>query len=199
MPRWFHRREDTTHLPALAGSIASRTRVAVTYGGGERPHKYHRVAPLGIVNKAGVWYLVAQRARRITVYRVARIRALRMLDDTFDRPLDFDLIGFWEAWSSDFEATRPHIEVIVRAAPEAKASMPEIFGDAVLPALAASGPDDSEGWSDVTLTFENEIVATYRLAGFGGLIEVRSPRSVRSRLIATATATLERHAPSDRN
>ena len=195
MPRWFHHREDTTHLPTLAASIADRTRVAIVYGTGERARKRREVAPLGIVNKAGVWYLVAQSAKRVNVYRVARIRTLRRLGSTFDRPHDFDLVPFWEAWSADFETTRPHILVIVRASPEAKSSMPEVFGDAVLPTLAAGGPDDPDGWSDVTLSFENEIAAAYRLAGFGGLIEVRFPDSVRTRLVATATETLRRHSP----
>jgi predicted DNA-binding transcriptional regulator YafY len=145
------------------------------------------------VNKAGVWYLVAKRAKRIVVYRVARIRALRRLDVTFDRPGDFDLVTFWEAWSADFETTRPRIEVSLRASPEAKSAMPEVFGDAVLPALAASGPDDTAGWCGIRLSFEDEIAAAHRLAGFGGLIEVQTPSSVRDRLIALATGTLQRH------
>jgi predicted DNA-binding transcriptional regulator YafY len=45
----------------------------------------------------------------------------------------------------------------------------------------------------VTLTFEHEIAAAHRLAGFGGRVEVLSPPSVRERLVAAAQGILGRY------
>jgi len=45
----------------------------------------------------------------------------------------------------------------------------------------------------VTLSFEHELAAAHRLAGFGGQVEVVSPSSVRERLVATAQGILERY------
>jgi predicted DNA-binding transcriptional regulator YafY len=195
MPNWFRRADDTPQLPVVAASIRDRRSIDLTYRTASRSKKHERLAPLGIVNKAGVWYLVAASSGETRVFRLARIESVRVRDDTFARPPDFDLAEFWEAWSADFEATRPQIRVVVRASPRAVDVMPEVFGEAVRDALAnASGPDD-EGWIELVLTFEHEAAAAHRLAGFGGSIEVRAPESVRIRLIETATATLARYRP----
>jgi len=69
-----------------------------------------------------------------------------------------------------------------------------VFGDAVLPALAAAGPvGERRGWRAVTLTFEHEHAAAARLAGFGDGIEVVTPASVRDLLVANARGTLRRY------
>ena len=63
------------------------------------------------------------------------------------------------------------------------------------PALGAAGPADAAGFREVTLTFEHETAAATRLAGFGGQVEVLSPASVRTRLVATARELLDRYPP----
>ena len=45
----------------------------------------------------------------------------------------------------------------------------------------------------MTLPFEHEVAAAYRLAGFGDQVEVLSPLSVRDRLVRTARQILTRY------
>jgi predicted DNA-binding transcriptional regulator YafY len=113
----------------------------------------------------------------------------------FERPTDFDLAEYWQTWSGAFEASRPRLAVVVHATPAALRAFPEVFGDAVRPALAAA-KDTGDGRRAVALTFEHERAAATRLAGFGADIEVVSPRAVRKRIVANARATLRRHAVS---
>ncbi len=55
------------------------------------------VGPLGLGNKAGTWYLVAVTGSQPrAVFRVGRITSARVLAESFERPADFDLAGFWE-------------------------------------------------------------------------------------------------------
>ena len=196
MPRWFHHREDTPHLAALADAIDTQRLLTIGYRSNRaRAAKTATVSPLGLVNKAGVWYLVGvQPSGRMAVYRAGRIETLRVLDETFERPSDFDLVRYWEAWSADFESSLPTVAVAVRASPTAIVVMPEILGVAVRPALDAAEPADRDGWRRLVLTFEHDDAAAFRLAGFGGGIEVLSPESVRTRLVAAAEATLQRYA-----
>jgi predicted DNA-binding transcriptional regulator YafY len=196
MPRWFHSREAVPHLITVATAVRRRERIAITYRRGEHGATRERaVEPLGVVNKAGVWYLVAATApARTTVFRVARIRSARPLGERFDRAAEFDLVAFWDAWSAEFEGSRPRIQVTVRASPDAMRALPEIFGDAVRAAIDGAGPPDAAGWSSLTLTFEDERAAVYRLAGLGGVVEVVSPAAVRDGLVALAEATLRHHA-----
>jgi predicted DNA-binding transcriptional regulator YafY len=199
MPRWFHSREAVPHLATVAEAVRRGRRASISYRRGNGDAAGPRVVgPLGIVNKAGVWYLVALTSSgRTAAFRVGRIEAARLLDEPSDRPEGFELVAWWDAWSADFQSSRPQLEVTVRASVEALAALPEILGDAVLPAIEAAGPPDQQGWRALVLTFEHERAAAYRLAGLGDLVEVVSPTAVRDRLIATARATLLRHGAPD--
>jgi predicted DNA-binding transcriptional regulator YafY len=199
MPRWFGSQEEAPHLRTLAEALRRRQHLALGYARGDGPAgpgATRVVGPLGLVNKAGIWYLVAAtRSGRVAVFRAARISSARVLvDKPFERPADFELPGFWERWSAEFTSTRPRLPVRLRASPEALAVFGEIFGDDARPALDAALPPDEQGWQVVTLSFEHELAAAHRLAGFGGRVEVLSPSSVRERLLATAREILGRYA-----
>ena len=120
MPRWFHQREDTPHLAALADAIDRQRLVAIAVPEQSRAERRSPPpsSPLGLVNKAGVWYLIGvQTSGRTAVYRAGRIETLRVLDQTFGRPADFDLVQYWDEWSAEFESSLPTVAVTVRASP----------------------------------------------------------------------------------
>lgn len=201
MPGWFRSREQAPQLRTLARAIRERRQLELRYqrDPDEAPVP-RRVSPLGLVNKAGVWYLVAlpgggphHRQGQVRVFRAGRIAAARIMDTLGSRPDFFDLAAFWDAWSREFMASRPRLPVRLRASPLALEKFPEVFGDQVLEALAAALPPDEEGWQEVTLSFEHELAAAQRLAGFGGAVEVLSPLAVRERLVAAAHAILSRY------
>jgi predicted DNA-binding transcriptional regulator YafY len=183
MPRWFGSQEEVPCLRTMAEAVRQRRQLAITRA--DQPPR--TVGPLGLVNKAGTWYLVALvTGRPVTVFRAASILSARLLITPVARPGGFDLGGFWAQWSAEFEATRPRLAVTVRAAPQALAAFPEIFGSGVPEAAAP----DEDGWRVVTLTFEHERAAVHRLAGFGDLVRVLEPPAVRERLLATACEIL---------
>jgi predicted DNA-binding transcriptional regulator YafY len=205
MPRWFGGPEEVPCLRDLAQALRARQRLAVRY----RPRddmadaRPRVVGPLGLVNKAGQWYLVASSAGSardwpgVRVFRVARMASARVLAEPFERPPGFDLAAFWRRWSAEFEASRPRIPVTLRASPGALAAFGEIFGQAAGPALVTALPPDEDGWRVVTLSFEHERAAVGRLAGFGDQVEVQSPPSVRAGLVATARQILRRYDAAD--
>jgi predicted DNA-binding transcriptional regulator YafY len=196
MPRWFHGKEDVPHLRTLAEAVRNRHQLRLRYRRGEPGAETTRVVrPLGLVNKAGTWYLVASRVsdgEGAVVFRAGRVESACLLPSRFERPAGFDLAAFWARWSASFVATRPKVEVRVRASPAAVAAFPEVFGDVGRHVLAMAVPDE-DGCREVTLTFEHEAAAVYRLAGFGGQVEVLSPAEVRARLVGTARDLLDRY------
>jgi predicted DNA-binding transcriptional regulator YafY len=197
MPRWFGGQEDLPCLRDLARALRSGRRLALGYHApGEAGDPEPRVVgPLGLVNKAGLWYLVAESAAAsgIRVFRVARIASARPLAEPSERPAGFELAAFWRQWSAEFEASRPRVPVTLRASPVALALVGEVFGQAAGPALAAALPPDEHGWRVLTLSFEHERAAAHRLAGFGDQVEVLTPASVRTGLVATARQILGRY------
>jgi predicted DNA-binding transcriptional regulator YafY len=195
MPRWFRSHERVPHLRGLATALRRNRQVKLWYarpGGGDPAPRV--VAPLGLVNKAGTWYLVAvTRSEHITVFRAGNVSSIQILDQAVGRPPGFDLPAFWEQWSQEFQASRPRLPVTIRASAQALAAFPEIFGDAAKEAMSAALPPDQHGWREVTLSFEHEKAAAHRLAGFGGQVEVLSPPAVREHLLATAQGILSRY------
>lgn len=195
MPRWFTGQEDVPELRTLAQALRQGRLVAFSYRGGNRS----RIAgPLGLVNKAGIWYLVARASEHdsdqdIVVFRASRISLARVLPQRGERPAGFELAAFWTRWSAGFAASRPQLKAVLRAAPEAIAVFPEVFGDGAREAIAVASEPDQHGWRVVTLSFEHEIAAAHRLAGFGGSVEVLRPAAVRDRLVATACAIIEQY------
>jgi predicted DNA-binding transcriptional regulator YafY len=207
VPRWFRVPEQVPHLQTLAEALRQGRCLTVEYrrgdnrqgDGSQGPALRREVAPLGLVDKAGTWYLVASGGGRAgpdspaTVFRVSRITAARVLTKPALRPADFSLAAFWACWSEEFMTSRPHLPVRLRASPHAVAAFGEVFGDGAQEALDAALPPDGLGWRELTLRFEHELAAAHRLAGFGGEIEVLAPLSVRARLQSVANAILARY------
>jgi predicted DNA-binding transcriptional regulator YafY len=194
LPRWFRSPEQLPHLRVLAEAVRSGRLLEFRYDRGAATPRV--VAPLGLVNKAGAWYLVAvpRGAGDVTVFRAGRIASARVLCEPARRPDGFDLAGFWEGWSREFAASRPRLEVRLRASPHALAAFGEVFGDEAATAAAGGAPGE-DGWRELTLTFEHELAAAHRLAGFGGQVEVLSPVRVREHLLAAGRGILERYGP----
>ena len=194
MPRWFSGPERVPHLRDLATALRRSQQAEFWYTRPGRDPAPRVAAPLGLVNKAGTWYLAAVTGNgHVTVFRAGNITSLKILNEPARRPPDFDLPAFWEQWSRDFQASRPRLPVRIRASAQALAVFPEVFGDAARDAVNAALPPDGKGWQEVILSFEHEKAAAHRLAGFGGQVEVLSPPAVREHLLAAAQGILSRY------
>jgi len=204
MPRWFGGQEEAPCLRDLARALRLSRKLAIRYPPPDREPRV--VGPLGLVNKAGTWYLVAHcmahsgagagagaGAGDIRVFRAGRVSAARVLAEPAERPAGFELAAFWARWSAEFEASRPRLEVRLAASPGALAAFGEVFGAAAAPALEAREPPGQDGWRVLTLSFEHERAAVHRLAGFGDQVEILDPPSVRAELLATAREILGRY------
>ena len=200
MPRWFGGQEEVPCLRDLARALRLGRKLAIRYPPPDREPRV--VGPLGLVNKAGTWYLVAHcvahsgagaGAGDIRVFRAGRVSAARVLAEPAGRPAGFELAAFWARWSAEFEASRPRLEVRLAASPGALAAFGEVFGAAAAPALEAAEPPGQDGWRVLTLSFEHERAAVHRLAGFGDQVEVLDPPLVRAELLATAREILGRY------
>lgn len=95
-PGWYQDGDTTPHVAAVADSVWRQQTIRVLY----RSWTGITVAvllPYGVVPKTGKWYMVAHTGHDIRTYRINQILDLRVQDQPFDRPEDFDLAGFWTA------------------------------------------------------------------------------------------------------
>jgi predicted DNA-binding transcriptional regulator YafY len=122
--RWFRAEDTVPHLPTIGAATWQSRRLAARYREGRRVVQ-RTLDPFGLVLKGGAWYLVARRSAGMRVYRVSRFASVRMREDSFERPEDFDLGEYWEEWSRSFEASVRRVEVTIRAAETVRRLLPE--------------------------------------------------------------------------
>ena len=120
---WFREEDRVPHLPVLAGALWRGRRVDMRYREGADVVS-RRLDPLGLVLKAGVWYLLAQRRGEERVYRVSRIVSARERPEEATRAADFDLAAAWASRSEAFERSRSSVEVTLRVPHSAGALSP---------------------------------------------------------------------------
>jgi predicted DNA-binding transcriptional regulator YafY len=187
---WFRGEDTTPHLPALASAVWQGARVRARYREGARVVQ-RTLDPLGLVLKAGVWYLVAHRSAGMRVYRVSRFASVRLLEDRIERPPEFDLAEFWDLWSTAFERDRPQFDVRLRLP---RAALPFLRplvhpeGRALLDATPRLPPTER---IELTVPFEHLDTAFRELLTFGAGLEVLDPPELRTRIAAAAAEVAE--------
>jgi predicted DNA-binding transcriptional regulator YafY len=182
---WFRGEDKTPHLPALAAAVWRGRRLSARYREGAKTVR-RTLDPLGLVLKAGAWYLVAHRSAGMRVYRVSRFVSVRVREDGFDRPPDFDLGTFWEEWSTSFERGRPRFDVRLRTARIALPFLRPLVhpdGRAIVDAARDGSPHDVV---ELTVPFQELDTAYRELLTFGSDVEVLDPPELRERMVRAA-------------
>jgi predicted DNA-binding transcriptional regulator YafY len=148
--------------------------------------------PLGLVLKAGTWYVLARGDSAVRTYRVSRILDVRETGERFERPPDFDLAAAWHDSRAAFEAGLPRVEVTVCATAEAVPELRSLFDERTRAAIdwegEPHGASDDGGRVRLVLPFERLEYAHRGLLGLGPTVEVLAPAELRERMAASARA-----------
>jgi predicted DNA-binding transcriptional regulator YafY len=196
-PGWFSQAEVTPWLADLAGAVWEDRRVRMSYDRGDRVVE-RLVEPLGLVIKAGAWYLVARAEAQPRTYRVSRVVSAEVLDERFERTDDFDLAAFWAESTAAYEQAVRRIEVWLRIDPRHEHVIADILGSAAAATADRVVEPDPDGWVHVRLRTEWPDEAHYRLLGLGAVAEILGPPDLRERLAAEAAAVLDRYRSVER-
>ena len=193
---WYRRSETPEHLRALAEAVWNSRRVAVRYeswrGTGER-----ELEPLGLVMKAGTWYLAARATGQDTVrtYRISAVQSLRPLPTRFRRPRQFDLAAHWQASIDRFEADLRQLQAVVSVSPRALGWLRN-ERHPFTPDTAPADTTPRPGWTTVRLPVESIEHGARRLLSYGGEVEVLAPPALRQRLLDELAAVQGRYGPA---
>jgi predicted DNA-binding transcriptional regulator YafY len=191
---WYRDEDPLPQLPALARAVLDRHPLTMTYESWTAVREW-TVEPLGLVLKAGAWYLVAagggtpQPSKPPTlkarIFKVANIRAMAV-DATarFERPPAFDLTAWWAAELARFETDlRPGRAELHLTATGLKRLAEQ--GAYARHAVAAAVPD-GDGGSRLVLPIEHVEQAARLLLGLGPEVQVLAPIELRERLRSLA-------------
>ena len=82
------------HLARVQDALWSDHRLRLRYRRDLDRVVHRTMEPYDLVSKAGTWYLLAGVGGQPRVYRVSRIEAAELTDETFERPPTFDLRSY---------------------------------------------------------------------------------------------------------
>jgi predicted DNA-binding transcriptional regulator YafY len=183
--RWVQAEQPREHLASLQRAIWQDLRVELHYR--DRVGKVTRrmIEPLGLVAKAGIWYLVSRSGEEMRVFRAERIIDVLVTDERFAWPPDFKLEHFWSEWSAALADRAPRYQVKLR-----------LHG-------AATGVRETLGWFEVRFDADGSVAhvsypgpetALGDVLAHGGDVEVLEPAELRLRVVACAGAVLQRYS-----
>ncbi|MFI6294603.1 helix-turn-helix transcriptional regulator [Nonomuraea sp. NPDC050790] len=177
-------RERSVPHESLQTAVVRRLKVRLAYSGQER-----LVDPLGLVDKDGIWYLIAGTPAGRRTFRVDRVTEAVVTDLPAERPEDFDLAAEW----SDIVARMEQRRSLVTA---------DVLIDArFLPVLRTHFGRHLEVVTEEPGERVRARVAAHmpraiaeQLAGWGAMVEVVEPESVRAELARIGQELTARYA-----
>jgi len=100
---WWGSPEQAEHFATVQRAVLTDRRLRLTY----RPRDptgtgLRTVDPYGLLQAAGVWYLIAAHRGRPRSYRLTRVLAATVLDEPSRRPPDLDLRALWSRLRAEF-------------------------------------------------------------------------------------------------
>lgn len=183
---WYRARDTPKFLQEVADAVWRGRRLTVDYDSW-RGTARRDLEPLGLVLKAGAWYLVARVAgrpgeRAYRTYRLASLLGVAPSASTFKRPRGFDLARSWQASSAKFESELRQLPVRARVSPRGLKWMLNARLQATVMPATHPGRLSQPGWHEVLLPIESIEEGARQLMAWGAEIEVVEPAALRAQL-----------------
>ncbi len=187
---WGERdRERPDLVEALQAAVVRRRKVRLDYRNRARDRTQRLVDPWGLVDKDDVWYLLAGTDGGQRTFRVDRIAEAVVTDLVAARPAGFDLSAAWARVVDEVEQRRSLLSATV------------LIGARFLPVLRTQFGRhcDLDGHLDdgrvrARLAAPTALSIAEHLAGWGALVEVVEPESVRAELARIGSELTGRYA-----
>lgn len=189
---WYRRAPPPSHLQEIARAVWDSRRIDVRYESWSATVR-RTLDPLGLVAKAGVWYLVARTdGGSIRTYKVAKVLDLAVLEERFAYPHGFDLARRWHSELKRFEAGLLRGKATLRVSAAALSGIEALGAAAAEAVLAATAGAD--GWRHAVVPIEGIGHAAGLLLGFADGVEVLAPPELREELARRAGRVLALYA-----
>jgi predicted DNA-binding transcriptional regulator YafY len=186
--RWNQPEPSRELLTTLRRAVWDDRCLQISYEDRNRAPSTRIVDPLGLVSKAGVWYLVARQGQELRSFRVDRIRTAVELTEHFSRPGNFDLEGYWRDSSARFSEASRSADCVVTLRARTVA----------LERITAYWPVEvvSRRKRDaiVRVTFPGPEVAVFHLVAWADGASLIEPAGLREPVVAAARRALRRYA-----
>ena len=194
---WYRAQDTPKFLREVADAVWHGRRLSVDYDSW-RGAARRELEPLGLVLKAGAWYLVAATVARdgVRIYRLASLRDLKTSGRSFKRPRGFDLARTWQESAARFESTLRSLQARVRVSPRGLTWLINARTQVVAAPAVATARLGRADWHEVLMPIESIEQGARQLLGFGAEIEVVEPAELRTELLRQVRALVALYAPA---
>lgn len=190
---WYSRNAPPAALRPLAEAVWSDRQVQLTYESWKGVVR-RAVSPLGLVMKAGAWYLAGAVGGDTRIYKVASIGALEILDAAVERPRGFDLAKFWATATREFEKNLRSETARVRLSPRGVRLLREVSPSAA-DAVAEQHPaPPTDAWIEARIPVERQNMALREALRMGPEMEILEPATLRAAVAEEARKIMRLHA-----
>ena len=188
-PGWYRRAEDVPYLPVVAAAVWDRRLIEITYLRWQEPAEVNRrLAPHGLVLKAGTWYVVARSNAVMRTYRVDQIVAAAPCDSFFAAEPGFDLAGYWRSYLAEFHRQLYTGHAVIRLSAVGVRRMRHLLSAAAVVAVETTGIADASGWVRARVPIESADLAVAEFLRLGADIEILEPAELRAHAARTIKA-----------
>ncbi|WRP07200.1 YafY family protein [Rossellomorea aquimaris] len=185
---WRKQKERIASFEVIKEALWKENKLTITYQRANGQTDDRTVEPLGLVAKGDLWYLIASKENgEIRNYRASRIQSAVLLDETFERPHDFDLAKYWNSSTKAFIKKLPSYEVKVEVTPS---TLSRLTFTGRFARVIKIGERSDTSWIPVTLSFDTENEAKGYLLGFADQVRVIEPDDLHQKILEMAEAAV---------
>jgi predicted DNA-binding transcriptional regulator YafY len=185
---WYREPEPLPHLATVAASVWNERQLTIRYESWKATAR-RTVSPLGLVLKAGAWYLVAAVDDKPRTYRISNIMQVHSLEAHARRPRKFELARYWTESIRRFERELYKEQAVVLATPAGLKAL-RYLSSAVARAVAdVKMPRRKDGRVKLRIPIESIEHATGQLLRLSPQVEAIEPLALRQSVLLRLAQT----------
>ncbi|CCH31569.1 WYL domain-containing protein [Actinosynnema sp. NPDC047251] len=171
----------------LQGAVVRRRRVRLSYAKRSGEASVRVVDPLGLVEKGGVWYLVAGTEAGRRTFRVDRVVEVVVTEEEAVRPAGFELSAAWGGVVAEVEGRQTASVAVVVVPARLVSVLRSQFG------RHCEVVEEGGGRARVRVWAPSPLMIAQHLAGWGAVVEVVESEGVRVELARLGAELVARY------
>jgi predicted DNA-binding transcriptional regulator YafY len=191
--RWGERdRSRPAMVDQLQAAVIRQRKVRLTYTNSARVRSERLVDPWGLVDKDETWYLIAGTEQGQRTFRVDRILEAEPTGHPAARPDDFTLASAWEQVVGEVEQRRSGTWATVLIDAQFVPILRDHFGR-----HCHTDSQLDDGRARVRIAAPTALDIARNLAGWGAMVEVTEPRTVKAELARIGAELAGQYGPPE--
>ena len=180
---WYREAEPVPHLATVAAAVWNERQLTIRYESWKATVR-RTVSPLGLVLKAGAWYLVAAADdERPRAYRISKVSEVQTLEARCRRPRKFELARYWSQSIQRFESELYKSRAVVLATAAGLRGLRNLNSALSRAVAEVDAPPGKDARVKVSIPIESIEHATGQLLRLSPEVQVVEPLALRQALI----------------